>query len=236
MKKIILETIYSAFENWSSNQSFYCRKGCSTCCTQNVTITTLEGTRILEYCISINRRAWLLDKLNNSNGPGNPQQTTNEYILANIQGNEAIQSTNPVRGKCSFLEGNCCTIYPVRPFSCRCFASETLCDDHESATVTDPYLYGSIVAMQLIEHLGQFEQWGYMTDVLSNLIHSKEYDAFNTDESCYAQNSPNNVRVAQPLPGYYIPPEYEEQITPLLRAIFDTHINGKTVEQIFNGR
>lgn len=236
MKNIILETIYSVFENWSSTQSFCCRKGCSTCCSGNVTITSLEGTRILEYCISVNRRAWLLERLKKSKSPGNPQQTTNEYVLANIQGSEVNQSTNPARGRCPFLEGNCCAIYPVRPFSCRCFASETLCDDHESATVTDPYLYGSIVAMQLIEHLGQFEQWGYMTDVLLNQIQSKKYDAFNSDDCCNAQNPSNNLRVAQPLPGYYLPPEYEQQITPLLRAIFDTRINGKTVEQIFNGQ
>ncbi len=236
MKKHILETIYKEFENWSSALSFCCRIGCSTCCTQNVTIIALEGERILEYCIQENLRSWLFGKLDEAKSPGNPQQTTNEYVLATIQDKEEHQAITPPKGVCPFLEKGKCAIYPVRPFSCRCFNSETLCRDNEAATVAEHYFYGSTVAMQLIEHLGQFERWGYMTDVLASLIHSKSYEAFLNSDSINLKDSAKNIRTAQPIPGLYIPPEHEQQIKPLLRAIFDTRIGEKTVEQILNGQ
>ena len=104
MKKYILETIYKEFENWSSTQNFCCRKGCSTCCTQNVTITAMEGERILEYCIRENLRSWLFNKLEDANSPGNPEQTTNEYVLATIHDKEEHQAMTPPKGICHFPE------------------------------------------------------------------------------------------------------------------------------------
>ena len=236
MKKYILETIYKEFENWSSTQNFCCRKGCSTCCTQNVTITALEGERILDYCIRENLRSWLLSKLEHLESHGKPLQTTNEYVLSIFQDKEEHEGLTPPKGVCPFLEKGRCTIYPVRPFSCRCFASETICRENEAATVAEHYFYGSTIAMQLIEHLGQFERWGYMTDILVSLIHSKNYEAFISNDSFELQDSSKHIRTAQPIPGLYIPPEYEQLINPLLRAIFDTRVGEKTVEQILNGQ
>lgn len=182
-----------------------------------------------------NLRSWLFGKLEGFKSPGNPQQTTNEYALAALHGNEESYLQITPTGKCPFLEDDMCKIYLVRPFSCRCFASESVCRTNKPATVADQYLYSSMVTMQIIEHLGQFDQWGYITDVLSCLIDVKNYAGFSGKTACAKQELSTNVRVAQPLPGFLIPPEYQQQINPLLRAIFDARIEEKTVEQILNG-
>lgn len=236
MKDAILDTIYSAFEQWSADNNFCCKAGCSTCCTQNVTITALEGERILSYCIQHNRRTWLLDKLLKLEQREKPKQTTNEYVLACLQGADPEEEKESTRNVCPFLEENICTIYEVRPFSCRCFSSETVCSHDRSATVADHYIYASMAVMQLIEHLSQFNHWGHMGEVLRALVQTKKYQAFTHPEMISQDNIINKVRSAQPIPGFIIPDEHKDQIGPLIETIFRSKIKGKTIEQIFNGR
>ncbi len=68
--------------------------------------------------------------------------------------------------RCPFLEDGCCSIYDVRPFSCRCFISETVCKPGVPAVIGETYLSASSAVMQIIEHLGQGEYLGNLFDVL----------------------------------------------------------------------
>ena len=52
MKQQILFTIYDIFDQWNSDLDKACQRGCSGCCTQNVTITAVEGEAILRLYIS----------------------------------------------------------------------------------------------------------------------------------------------------------------------------------------
>ena len=45
----MLEKLYKAYESWTGQYRFACCRGCATCCTQSVTMTTLEGEQIIEY-------------------------------------------------------------------------------------------------------------------------------------------------------------------------------------------
>ena len=51
MKKAAYQTIIAEFDQWGQQHDRVCSIGCSTCCTENVTITALEGDRILAYVI-----------------------------------------------------------------------------------------------------------------------------------------------------------------------------------------
>ena len=51
MKKAAYQTIIAEFDQWGQQHDRVCSIGCSTCCTENVTITALEGERILAYVI-----------------------------------------------------------------------------------------------------------------------------------------------------------------------------------------
>ena len=46
LKEDILQNIYEAFAEWSAGFSFACTKNCAACCTQNVTMTAVEGEAI----------------------------------------------------------------------------------------------------------------------------------------------------------------------------------------------
>ncbi len=55
MKEATYLTIIDEFDHWAEQYNRICTKGCSCCCTGNVTITALEGERILSL---LSRTGW----------------------------------------------------------------------------------------------------------------------------------------------------------------------------------
>jgi Fe-S-cluster containining protein len=239
MKEKILLTIYDAFERWSAIVPWVCSKGCSTCCTSNVMITALEGERILGFIQRERLEQWFVDRLPIS-GPATPSlMTTNEYAEACLQGVETDEPDNCENSApCPFLEKNCCGIYPVRPFGCRCFASERPCTSAATAILPGYYIAASTASMQIIEHLGQDEYWGNMLDVLPALCDISIYKNIADllpDKAMIIQARLRTKR-ARPLPGFLLLEEEREKIAPLLGAIFSTRIEGKRIDDILNNR
>lgn len=237
MKNIILDHIYAIFADWCLAEKFCCAPGCASCCTQNVTITALEGRRILEYCKETKEDMWTARRFNTLRPGDPPTQTTNEYVHTILQNRESRQELKS-QAKCPFLDNDRCAIYPMRPFSCRCFFSTEQCRNNEAATLSEAHLYGSMAVMQLIEHLGQFDHWGNMIDVLTVLMEVPEHlgrsDSFHNRE--LVRHARAHVRPAQPLPGFILPEAEKKRVDPLLRSILTTRLGLKTIEQILNGR
>ncbi|MCX5871480.1 MAG: hypothetical protein NTY00_12840 [Deltaproteobacteria bacterium] len=238
LKEDILQNIYEVFTEWSAGFSFACTKNCAACCTQNVTMTALEGEVIHRLIRENDRQGWLAGKLQGKKETERPRMTTNDFASACLGKGEVVQSEqNGNMSSCPFLENGCCQIYEVRPFSCRCFASEQRCLSGTSALLPEYYLSASTAVMQIIEHLGQGEYWGNMLDVLSALCDLPE------NRSCatllppnFADQSRVQVIKAKPLPGFLLLDEEMEKIAPLLDAIFTRKVGEKTVESILNGR
>jgi Fe-S-cluster containining protein len=239
MKEKILLTIYNAFEKWSAIVPSVCTKGCSTCCTQNVTITAQEGERILGFIQREGLEQWFAGRLPKS-GPTTPAaMTTNEYAAACLQGTLTDDPDNPGNSApCPFLEKNCCGIYSVRPFGCRCFASARPCASATTAFLPDYYIAASAALMQIIEHLGQHEYWGNMLDVLPALCDMSIYKNIADllpDRTMIIQ-ARLRTRRAKPLPGFLLLAEEQEKIAPLLDTIFSTRIEEKRIDDILNNR
>jgi Fe-S-cluster containining protein len=239
MKETILLSIFNAFEKWSASIPKACVKGCSACCTQNVTITALEGERILDFIRKEGLESWFAERLQMARPTATPLLTTNEYAEACLKGIETDDSDDHEKlAPCPFLNRNCCTIYPVRPFGCRCFASERVCRPGETAILPDSYVAASTAVMQIIEHLGQQEYWGNMLDVLlalCDILSNKKITAFLPNQTMIIQ-ARLRTRRARPLPGFLLLEEEQEKIAPLLNAIFSTRIEGITINDILNGR
>lgn len=238
MKEAIYQTIIDRFEQWAGNYNRACARGCSPCCTQNVTITALEGGRILSYIRDKGQEAWLAEKLGQPLSHSRPHMTTNEFAHACLNGLEADPEEKDTLSACPFLEEDICRIYPARPFSCRCFISTVRCSVMQPAQIPEHYLSASTAMMQLMEHLGQKEYWGNMVDVLLALcdISTNTKIAEHLDDSSRIMQARLQTHSARPLPGFLFTREDEMKIRPLLEAIFTTEIDGKTVEDILNGK
>ena len=239
MKETILLSIFDAFEQWSASIPKACVKGCSACCTQHVTITALEGERILDFILKEGLEGWFADRLQKHQPITPPLLTANEYAEVCLQSIETQDPCDPGDSSpCPFLELNCCGIYPVRPFGCRCFASERVCRPEEAAILPDSYVAASTAMMQIIEHLGQQEYWGNMLDVLPALCDILRYKPIAdllADPVTIIQ-ARLRTRRARPLPGFLLLEEEQEEIAPLLNTIFSTRIDGTTINDILNGR
>ncbi|MFN2355176.1 MAG: hypothetical protein ABR512_11705 [Desulfopila sp.] len=238
IQQTILSAIYSCFTDWSAPQQFCCHAGCATCCSCKVTVTALEGRRIVDFCRFHNRLDWLIERLRSPNILDPPKQTTNEYISATLEQQDPLPQavqTAANDGQCPFLEKDICTIYEVRPFSCRCFVSTTPCSPGRAATIPDHYLYGAMAAQQIIEHLGQFSPWGYLTDIIIVEICRGEGKRISATLKSMRQTARARIRRAQPLPGFIIPDDEQDKVAPLLHSIFRTTIDTRTIEEILNG-
>ncbi len=203
----MLNNIYKVFETEVASIDFACRKGCSTCCTQSVTMTTLEGQRIIDY---LEEHGMELPELPDTFERALPLLTTNQMASCYLEGNQpAEESEEPwVFEPCIFLENGCCTIYAARPFGCRSFGSTVDCGDEGTAEAPDWFISLDTVINQFIEHVDRDGSWGNMIDVLRHL--QKDGAASGQDERLL----PN-----QPLPGLLIPPEDLEKIGGLLARL-----------------
>lgn len=238
MKTQILKIIYQRFAEWSEAEQWACARGCATCCTQSVTITALEGEQILKHILHQGREQGFAEQLSQPAKPHRPALTINAYAQICLNGDEPPEEncTEPTRA-CPFLDNGSCTIYQVRPFSCRCFLSKERCSLGRPALVDNKHLAASTAVSQLIEHLGQFEYWGNMLDVLPAMLDISQYHSIRNHlvDPSQADNHRLFVLKATPLPGFLLGPEDYEQVAPLLDAIFTEEIEGKTVEAILNG-
>jgi Fe-S-cluster containining protein len=237
MKAKILCTIYDIFNQWNHGLATVCRRGCSGCCTQNVTITAVEGTVILRYILQQDMSLWLAEKLASPPVHLPPKMTTNDFAAACIEGREVDSGEQYNLSICPFLEKNLCHIYPVRPFGCRLFVSTRTCSAMHPAQVSDAYFEAATAVTQLIEHLGQKEYWGNMLDVLPALLDIGEFRpiADHVDSTRIIQARLRTL-TAKPLPGFLFGREHEQEVSSLLHNIFTAEVGGKTVEDILNGK
>ena len=239
MKHKILDTIYTSFDSWCTETQTQtaCCKGCSTCCSQNVTITAMEGEDILRYVLSEGMVDQFAAALLQADEINRPKYTTNDFAKACLDGRDVDPEIQTNEGTCPFLKDNICTIYPVRPFSCRLFISSMTCSPGNPAQVSDDHLEASTAVTQVIEHLGQKEYWGNMLDVLMAMLDIGEYreiaDKFNQTLVIQARM---RTHTAKPLPGFLLSEEEGPKVAKFLEKIFDTEIDGKRIEDVLNGK
>lgn len=239
MKHNILQSIYTSFNTWcdTSQTQPACCKGCSTCCSQNVTITALEGEEILRYVLAEGMVEQCASALLHAGEISRPKYTTNDFAKACLDGRDVDPEIETNEGVCPFLKDKVCTIYPVRPFSCRLFISSTTCSPGNPAQVTDLHLEASTAVTQVIEHLGQKEYWGNMLDVLLAMLDIGKYReiADRLNQTLIMQARMRTL-TAKPLPGFLLSEEEGPKVAQLLETIFDTQVDGKRIEDILNGK
>lgn len=219
----ILDQIYDIYETFSADLSVACVQGCATCCTQNVTMTTLEGYRIFEHLFSTGQQDVFQTLRRTAHQERfQPTVTTNALAALCMQGNDPPEENGdwPL-ATCPFLSNNECPIYLHRPFGCRCFFSTQTCDAIACATV-DPFLVTvNTLFLQFIEHVDASGLGGNMTDVLLFLESETQRKHYETG-ACV--NHPPGLSMNRSIPGLLIPPEHQSRIQPILQKITNIRI------------
>lgn len=215
-----LKRIYEVYERFTAELDRVCTKGCSTCCTCNVTGTTLEGWMISDYIMDQNKDLNQLLGMLCQNAPDRryqPLVTTNELVTICFQGKEPPEELNdPSAGICPLLDGNFCPVYEVRPFGCRAMISTIDCRQSGEAHMPPLVLSLNNVVMQFIEALDRPGASGNMLDVLSFFLKPENRKTYFEGQS---NQLSQNLRANQPYPVLMVPPEHRQPVQSFLRAL-----------------
>lgn len=213
-----LNRVFEIYDGFSSTLDLACKDKCAHCCTANVTITTLEGYKIVDDLIASGMLE-IIDRLNEMEEMPwfQPLLTTNrmaELCAADAKVPEEDSADN--WQDCPLLTDSLCTIYDLRPFGCRCFVSRQNCGETGYADIDDFTASVNTVFLQVIEHLDAEGCSG-------NLINVLQFMASEENRRAYLQGEANcedrGLIVNWELKVLMIPPEHHERIEPILQQL-----------------
>jgi Fe-S-cluster containining protein len=126
------------------------------------------------------------------------------------------ESNDPEWGNCPFLLNQQCTIYPVRPFGCRCLHSLNNCEENGYATLDGFVVTLNEVFLQFIEQLDWQGFTGNLTDVV-RFLNAKAN--VNSDCGSLPRQLPPHLIANRPIDKVMVPPEHKRKIKAILNAL-----------------
>jgi hypothetical protein len=208
-----LRQVLSLYDELAGSLETACRPGCSRCCTDRVTLTTLEACALLETL-----PAAQIERLILSADARARRKILTINTLAELcaEGREPPAADDEAAGVCPLLAGDLCPIYALRPFNCRCFVSRVACAEQGYAEVDEATVAVNTLFLQTIEHIDAGGCTGYLPDVVAALADPERAQAYREGtlgcaDCGLAPNRPLHVLV--------VPPEHRARIDPLVARL-----------------
>jgi Fe-S-cluster containining protein len=213
-----LTALYRLFDEFTATLDLACTRGCATCCTVNMTLTTLEAVHLLE-ALHPQQRGELEEALRSqADRPRfRPLVSINDMARRLALGQDLPEEhADPSWGTCPLLRDNRCPVYPSRPFACRCMVSRWPCGRHGTAQMDDFTITVSTVFQQVIEHVDAGGGFGNVVDVLRAL-----WAQTTLPEAAIEKDSRkrHGLLANKPVSTLMVPPAHHRRILPLLERI-----------------
>jgi Fe-S-cluster containining protein len=218
MKLTALDRIFDVYDRFFNPLDMACKKYCAHCCTSNVTLTTLEGYKIVDHLIATGRLG-IIDRLKHIAAATRYQPQISTNRLAELYAAEAKvpEEEMPAESEqCSLLAKNLCSIYDQRPFGCRCFVSRKNCAERGYADIDEFTASVNTVFLQTIEHLDADGCSGNLIDVLQVMASEDNRRAYAKDQ---LKCETNGLIVNWSLKVLMIPPEHRTRMEPILQEL-----------------
>jgi len=213
-----LNRVFEIYDAFSSTLDLACKEKCAHCCTSNVTITTLEGYKIVDDLIASGKLD-VINKLKRMEAMPRFQPLLTTNRMADLCAADAKVPEEEMADEwqdCSLLTDSLCTIYDLRPFGCRCFISRQNCGETGFADIDDFTASVNTVFLQVIEHLDA-------EGCSDNLINVLQFMASEDNRRAYKQGQTNcedsGLIVNWELKVLMIPPEHREGMEPILQQL-----------------
>ena len=214
----VLEQIYTIYDNFAVSLDLACKKYCDHCCTSGVTLTTLEGYKIIEG-LKPEARMEVVRKIRAASETRRfrPGLTTNRLARLYTDGvDPGEEEGNFDLPACALLSGHQCPIYELRPFGCRCLVSRHNCGEIGYAEIDEFVLSVNTVFLQTIEHIDADGCTGNLVDILLAMSIENKREAYC---SSALHCSANRLVPNQPLQVLMIPPEHRAEMEPILKEL-----------------
>jgi len=229
-KQTLLLRLYEVFETYAEqNLRMACVKGCALCCTQNVTLTSLEAALILNE-LKRSGQDRVLHFLNKNRGADRfrPHYTTNDLARYCLNQQEPPEEEPGLsQTPCPLLKDDICPVYNVRPLACRGFFSLTACRPGGQADIPPELVEIVTACQQIIEHIDASGYFGNLTDVLILLNHGNNLNQYMTGDNLPSPDLP----VTKPLPGFLIHPDQREKVVPFLSRLLAGDCGGQSFKK-----
>ena len=224
-KQPLLRALYRLFDAYvEANCRAACARGCSACCTQNVTLTTLEGYQVLEGLkkSGLAQDADLLEAADASRF--RPRFTTNDLALACLNREEPPdEEPGTDLTTCLFLRAELCSVYDDRPFACRSFLSQEACQLRGEAIVAPGTASVIAACQQIIEHMDVNGYYGNLADIVHFLNTEDNEKQYASGGSLHSKD----LAPTKPVPGFLIPPEDAAEVRAFMSRLFHAKIDGE---------
>ncbi|SDU05284.1 hypothetical protein [Desulfobacula phenolica] len=206
-----LKKIYSLYDEAMDHMEGVCQKKCSSCCTCNVTLTTLEAEFLIE-ALTQREKKELQARINHCFPQKRyiPKMTTNRFARLCVEGKEVPEEENdPSWGKCPLLADDLCVLYEVRPFGCRALMSQVHCSEKGYAQVPPIVLTFNTLFSQVIEHVDENGFFGNLSDMLTLFLSDNTFMRFSDPAGI-----PDDGRFVfnEKIPVLMIPLEHRERV------------------------
>lgn len=217
-KLTVLERMVDIYDEFVSQFDLACEKYCAHCCTANVTMTTLEGYRIITH-LEETANLTCLRTIAKQSHPDRFMPLLSINRMADIcahDGEPPEEHLNPEAGPCPVLSDDACSLYSVRPFGCRCMVSARNCGQTGFADMDPFILTVNDVFLQHLEHIDAQGYTGNFVDVMQFL---NSEDNRNQYVAGQLGAPPAGLVPNQPVFVLMIPPEHRERIQPLMAKV-----------------
>lgn len=212
-KREALRRVLAIYDEFAGALETACRTGCSRCCTDRVTVTTLEACALLESLPAAQTERLIRSAGARSSGT---VLTTNALAELCAAGREPPEADDEAAGACPLLAGDLCPVYALRPFNCRCFVSRAACTEQGYAEVDEATVAVNTLFLQTIEHIDAGGCTGYLPDVVAALADPEHAQAYREGTlGCAACGLAPN----RPLRVLMVPPEHRARIDLLVARL-----------------
>lgn len=227
-----LKAMYTLFENQVpqlSSTPLVCREKCASCCTCNVTLTSLEARFLIDR-LSKDSRKQMINKIRPELDRKRylPKMTFNQFAGLCKAGKEAPEEeNNPDWGQCALLDNQLCSIYEYRPFGCRALLSTSDCSKTGYARLPESILTLNNLLMQYIEHLDKDGFSGNLLDMLAHFLPDPP-QTVETGMPVFAKDGIKRPFVEnQPIPILMVPPGFRADMRPIIQSLNEILSAGK---------
>jgi Fe-S-cluster containining protein len=214
----LLQKIYDLYDAFAADLDPACSEGCATCCTRNVTLTSLEGQLLIQYLNTREPDQWRQSLSAAARlSRFQPKVTINQLADLCMRDDPIPEEEmDPQATPCRLLKDNICTVYAVRPFGCRAMLSSVVCTQKSVAEMPEFVLTVNNVFLQYLEAADHQGISGNLIDVL---LYLAEGQHGTIDVRQMVLNRHRHLLANRPISVLMIPPEHRQRMTPLLEKI-----------------
>lgn len=202
-----LRAVYDFYQDVTGDWATACEPGCPACCTDQVTVTSVEARLILGSS-QAGKIQEILDTLDFS-AAHKPGVTFNQLARLCLDQQEPPEKPEIPARPCPFLFQEQCRIYAVRPFGCRALFSKKTCRSGGWADMEPLWLTVNQVFCQVIEHL---DVPGYSGNLISLLGWIKNGES---QDKAKQMGLLENIHI----PGLLVPPEHRKDLATIVRYL-----------------